>query len=98
MWLPRPRVTVRRLMVVVAIVSLFVRVPIERHLRFSRLARFHEIESMKVAVAVTPRRPGTTAIMLTGIGWWHFKMELKYEFVPRYPWLPVLPDPPPPDD
>jgi hypothetical protein len=36
--------------------------------------------------------------MLTGIGWWHIKMELKSEFAARYPWLPVLPDPPPPDD
>jgi len=26
----------------------------------------------------------------------HLKLMLKYEYVSRYPWLPVLPDPPEP--
>ena len=96
MRISRFQFTVRRLMVVVAIVALIVCVPIERHRRFSRLARFHDIESWKGAEEMPPPRPGTTAIRLTEIGWWHLKMQEKYEFAARNPWLPVAPDPPEP--
>jgi hypothetical protein len=88
MRLPRPRFTVRRLMVVVAIIAMatytgMVVWRIETYaVRADIHARHNSGHSFKYAS--------------TDLIHWHEQMRLKYENAARNPWLPVGPDPPEP--
>jgi hypothetical protein len=107
MQLPRPRSTVRRLMVAVAIVGVFVGLAVEgerRRARFQALAEYHRNIIM-----------GRYFILLGGaedevhrriFRQWeevagptidhHGNLVQKYEWAARFPWLPVSSDPPAP--
>ncbi len=82
-----PRLTIRRLMLVVAIAGLVLGVLVERRARFLRIAARHKIPASDPAFNYRgfyiPRR------LI-----YHGMMESKYERAARYPWLPVAPDPP----
>jgi hypothetical protein len=85
----RPRFTVRRLMVAVAVAGLLIAGWIEgerRRVRFLAIADDHSWGADS-AIGVISREKMA----------WHETMEGKYERAARYPWLPVPPDPPEPE-
>jgi hypothetical protein len=100
--LPRVRFTVRRMMVAVAIMALcltawsFWARRDERFLKFAieamthaTLARAYETGrpfDSRVRAPVDPQKAA-----------YHAALVRKYEYAARYPWLPVLPDPPEPE-
>jgi hypothetical protein len=76
-------------MIAVAVVAVVLAI-CERRTRFQRLAREHdELESLVVGIDAQSRKP---------LAWaqWRSRMADKYYRAARYPWLPVGPDPPPP--
>jgi hypothetical protein len=94
MKLPRPRFSVRWLMILVAVVA--VAMPLvprarkwadRRSKEFRRLSAIHEIEEIIGKVNAEPTRES-----------YHKELAAKYEWASRYPWLPVWPDPPEPKD
>ena len=92
MRLPRVRFTVRRMMVLVAILGLMI-AAFERRQRFGWIASEHRAHVPK---HMFPTKP-------VGMGdkeWrpleWHESMARKYEYAASHPWLPVAPDPPEP--
>jgi hypothetical protein len=94
MKLPRPRFTIRRLMVAVAIAAFAfggwqMRQRREHRLR---LALKHEVLSalLRDGHADTSRDPERADR--------HKALHIKYEHAARYPWLPIEPDPPEPED
>lgn len=92
MRLPRPRFTVRRLMVLVALLGALLGVGIEgnrRMTRFSRRAFYHRVNAMGPGVDLGPAFERKRA--------WHEQMERKYDYAAGHPWLPVAADPPPPE-
>lgn len=95
---PRPRFSVRRLMLAVAIMGIVLGVTIERRDRFRRIAAHHEAEVEKLVGRLPPEvvygHSSDDPIMRRLE--WHEPMRLKYERAARYPWLPVRPDPPEP--
>jgi hypothetical protein len=86
MQLPRPRFTVRRMMVAVAILGLSLGFLAERRARFLRVAAQHKSQTDWPWAFHLP--PGVVS--------YDIEMQLKYERAARYPWLPVEPDPPRP--
>ncbi len=82
----RPRFTVRRLMVAVAIMGLICGV--STHL-YRRSAHFHRL-------AVRHHSIGYTSSSTSKIEH-HLALSEKYERASRYPWLSVEPDPPEPN-
>jgi hypothetical protein len=85
-----PRLTTRRLLVLVAVVGIVLGAGQELR---RRSARYREISNRHFA-----------ALGFEGSGsvWepaprWHSAMWKKYDRLARYPWLPVEPDPPPPE-
>ena len=96
MTIPRPRLTVRRLMILVALAGLIAGGWVEGERRRVRF-RWYEIEysnrlwdyRLEHNLADDPPDPARLA--------WHVTMYHKYEFAVRYPWLPVWPDPPEPE-
>jgi hypothetical protein len=92
-----PRFTTRRLMVLVAVVSLLLAIGVglqRRKARFKRLWLYH--------AGLTG--PGTMAsfepfptFYHTAKGRWHHRLSEKYKEAFLYPWLPVRPDSPPPE-
>ena len=96
MKLPRPRFTVRRLMVVVAIVGIGLGVMIERRNRFRKIAARHHAEFQRL-ISLEPGAHYGPADLKMLVHEWHYSMSAKYEDAARYPWLPVRPDRPEPD-
>jgi hypothetical protein len=99
-----PRLTVRRLMILVAIVGLLVGCGIEgerRRMDF-RLRQINHYLCQEEAERA--RRIFSTPVVLDPArvaGFdariaHHGRMAEKYKWAERYPWLPVLPDPPEP--
>jgi hypothetical protein len=100
MKLPRPRLTIRRLMVLVAIAGLILGAAIpllERRRRFARIMNSHWAEVDRWALKVGLFRPETIGRSPTAKVGWHAEMASKYRHAARYPWLPVWPDPPEPE-
>ncbi len=87
MRLPRFRFTVRRMMVAVAIVGIFVGL-VARHHHFASLAARYRREEVDWA---------SVHDIYELQGRWCEAMAAKYEYPARYPWLPVAPDPPMPE-
>jgi hypothetical protein len=81
-------------MIAVAVVGVTIGV-IERRNRFKRRAVYHQAEFMKLASQVPPlgglKHPNIPRLE------WHYARRLEYERAARRPWLPVPPDPPPPE-
>jgi hypothetical protein len=102
MHLPRPRFTLRRLMVAVAIVAIIIGVVVEgerRRARFRELAANHyergmrwfvlfggESDYQRNMMQLWEERVGPTVE-------YHATLRDKYEQAARYPWLPVGADP-----
>jgi hypothetical protein len=97
MRLPRVRLTVRGLMVAVAIVGVVYGVMIERHSRFRKLASRHQAEGEKLLKMPIISFSGSEDDPVVRRFEWHYSRQLKYERAARYPWLPVAPDPPEPE-
>ena len=93
----RPRCTVRRLMVAVAIVGVVLGVMIERNSRFRKLASLHQAECEKLLKMPIIMFAGSSDDPVMRRLEWHYPMKLKYERAARYPWLPAAPDPPEPE-
>jgi hypothetical protein len=105
MKLSRPRFTVRRLMVVVALAALLLGViaGVENRRRsFLSLVDAHRA-GMIAWEEGDPSETSRERFDLSGRKVslkdhrWHLQMAEKYERAARYPWLPVAPDPPAPE-
>jgi hypothetical protein len=87
-----PRLTVRRLMIAVAVMGSALGITIERSQRFRWIAARHRGE--------VPILPRLKPIGMPDERWrlfeWHQLMARKYEYAARHPWLPIAPDPPKP--
>lgn len=90
----RPRVTLRWLMVAVAIAGLASWWLIARRERFKRMASYHMTQAWRDAIDFGGRK----AIEGTPLTQWHLSMSQKYNYAVSHPWLPVADDPsaPPP--
>ncbi len=90
--LPRPRFTVRRLMLVVAVAGLAIGGGMWVH-NLSRLSGYY---------AARARKHRTIELAMRTTAWFksradhHKSVALKYDQASRYPWLSVEPDPPEP--
>jgi hypothetical protein len=93
--LPRVRFTVRRLMVVVAIVAIAIWVFYIRREEFHSLALYHNKQSYQHGVMVNVGR-GMSLHQPNAKGQWHLKLAQKYSYAASHPYLPVAPDPPEP--
>ena len=115
MRLPRPRFTLRGLMLVVAILAMLLGVWLwgeRRRARFSALAWWHDRQVVCVFVG-HPGSDGESVWEATSIpqklgdpqvsprqqriSTWHHQIARKYYRAARNPWLPVEPDPAPPE-
>ena len=95
--MPRPRFTLRWMMVAVAVSALMLgcwAVIVRRRDRFESLASFHRGMTGPMTIRTfAPEAP----IFETATGRWHYELARKYDNAARYPWLPVSPDPPEPE-
>ena len=92
----RPRFTVRRLMLAVAVVGTVLGVTNERRNRFRRLRL---IIGPSVEISLTDPPFVAFSNFSEAINRrieWHHSMWLRYEDAARHPWLPVALDPPEP--
>ena len=110
MKLPRPRFTVRRLMIAVAIVaSVFALIAYPNRIRAHRLdlATYHgnHLIGVTINTSYEDGRPIETYFREDGspmpdsefrIRQWHERLFVKYCEAALHPWLPVEPDPPEP--
>jgi hypothetical protein len=92
----RPRFTVRRLMIAVAIVGVVLGVTIERHSRFRKIEAHHQAEFQRIASEIPMFAVNESYDPLWRRLDWHERMRLKYARATYYPWLPVAPDRPEP--
>jgi hypothetical protein len=87
--LPRPRFTVRWLMIAVAIVALIAAIPLELHRRqqrFMYLSGMHYLSGFAPENLVNARKKK-----------WHTYMWAKYRYAAHHPWLWVPSDLPEPE-
>jgi hypothetical protein len=101
----RPRLTVRRLMVVVALAALLLGAIVlveNRRRRFLSLVDAHQA-GMIAWEEGNPSEASRERFDLSGrkvslkAHRWHLQMAEKYRRAARYPWLPVESDPPEPE-
>ena len=106
MRLPGVRLTLRSMMVVIAVLAAVCWVA-ERRLRFQCLAEYHFLRSsadIVCCVVLVTDDGKETALVEGGTGKpttlaradWHRALHTKYEKAARSPWLAVAPDPPRP--
>jgi hypothetical protein len=114
MRLPRFRLTVRALMVAVAVAGLTMGIIQERSIQFRELASAYGRGANELGVGFPTPSRGRRSPTITRSGqlvedgpeaerldrryWWLREMAAKYEWAAENPWLPVAPDPPPPDE
>src|SRR5262245_7278887 len=99
-----PRLTTRRLMVLVATVGIVLGLE-TRRVQFLDLASYHSEQAMQtmrfrchgvwITRDVFPDLPSGTEAYPTTQSDWHAGLADKYARAARRPWLPVAPDPPP---
>ena len=98
--LPRVRLTIRRLMVAVAVVAVLIAGGdlVRKAIIYNRLARAY---AMPKYVSPPAEWPATRREALTrfNTAWeaYDVAMSRKYEYAACHPWLPVAPDPPEPE-
>jgi hypothetical protein len=92
MRLPRIRLTVRRLMLAVAVVALVIWLG-----RIYQLRQMYLEKVLDNKVALRQLDSGISCYTEDHTNW-HEAMKQKYEHAARHPWLPVEPDPPYPND
>ena len=103
---PRPRLTVRCLMIVVAVVAVIMGAGVglkRRRDRFLALANEHWNRSFFGVSCVADTAEGRELMrqifdQKTPSMRFHSEMMEKYRGAAKRPWLPVLPDPPEPED
>jgi hypothetical protein len=91
-----PRFTTRRLMVLVAVAGLAMGVALELRRRsefFQRIAQAHAERAVENLWGIL----GPDADSASRKYVYHNGLSQKYKRAARYPWLPVPPDPPPPE-
>jgi hypothetical protein len=103
MRLPRVKLTLRSMMVAMAVLAAVLWVA-ERRLRFQRLAEYHSLRSeadIICCVMLVTDSGEQTALVESATGTpttlarrdWHRVLREKYEKAARSPWLTVAPDP-----
>ena len=104
MRLPRPRFTVRRLMVAVAIVGVLLGASLGLQRRrgwLQGLSERHQVRAQLCEVnkfiGEIDRKPAAWIAKNHARFEHHLAMMRKYERAARYPWLPVTPNPPEPE-
>ena len=101
--MPLPRMTTRRWMIAVAATASALGALQWRRSEFESLAASHESRTIAVVTVKNGRRTFTDqrGRRLTPVeakrSNWRWALSQKYERAARYPWLPVPPDPPPPE-
>jgi hypothetical protein len=85
MQLPRPRFSVRRMMVAVAIVG----VVFGMLMRVARLQQVSDYHRSRI-ILISPPDPRVYMTL------YHMELANKYAYAARHPWLSVTPDPPEP--
>lgn len=99
--MPVPRCRIRTLMMAVAVVAMplsAVSICMTRAARFRQLSAEHESKTRIGATPIVFWNGGTPVCdQLTLLGAWHAEMAEKYLEASLRPWLPVPPDPPPPE-
>jgi hypothetical protein len=107
MRLPRAKLTLRSMMVVMAVMAAVCWV-VERRLRFQHLAEYHFLRSSADIVCcvvlltddgkeTTLVEGGTGSPTTSARADWHKMLHEKYEKAARSPWLAVAPDLPRPE-
>jgi hypothetical protein len=91
-----PRITLRRLMILVAAVA----IPLalwgvleRRRIRFEQLSSYHR---GLAGPAIWPTNEGAKPIFPTELGRWHHELAIRYAEAARRPWMPVEDDSPTP--
>jgi hypothetical protein len=95
----RPRLTIRRLMMMIVLVSLALAglgLMRRRELLLDRSAEHFGPAAMEGTLVMTDEGPAYTNLR-TEKGRWHEAMRRKYDYYGHRPWLSVPPDPPEPD-
>jgi hypothetical protein len=87
------RMTTRRWMLVVAVVSLVCLLE-HRRRSFESLAAYHE---SKTALVFSMILSTEDHLYRERVCEWHASLAPKYRYAAHYPWLPVEPDPPEPE-
>lgn len=98
--MPRPRLTVRTLMVAVAVVVVLIGPPvvlIRQAARFDRLAGYH-LNRLVTYEGQRPSRSPSKVSANLKMADHHYALYVKYARAARSPWWPVDPDPPPPSE
>ncbi|MGO9467679.1 MAG: hypothetical protein ACLQIB_24625 [Isosphaeraceae bacterium] len=91
MRLPRMQLTIRRMMIAVAVVGVAFSIPVALRRRseaFTRISQSHFRAANALIFAAC--RPGTVIF-------WHIQLGQKYQAAASRPWLPVESDPPKPE-
>ncbi len=98
--LTRVRLTVRRMMVAIAVAGTLLGVGIELMRRRERFLAISEVHvgyaGLEGTLVITGEGPAYVGLR-TEKGRWHELMRRKYDYYARHPWLPVPPDPPEPE-
>ena len=94
--LPRARLTVRWMMIGVALAALAIGSMVARSRRMGEVAARHDAQAIEHS-QMMPLPNGGLAELLDNRGQWHRAMAEKYRHAARRPWLPVAPDPPEPE-
>ena len=105
--LPRVRFTIRRMMVVVAVTAIAFGgaaglARVERLAsEYRRLYARHSAEAQRFSEeasrALVLRNARDRYVRASRLADYHAHLEAKYQHAAHNPWLPVEPDPPPPD-
>jgi hypothetical protein len=96
MRLPRFRFTIRRMMIVVAVVAiLFWAIWLGARIHaFRWMAKYHEARRWTQVIDTTSRGIDSRGEVISSErDRWHAALAAKYDHAARYPWLSVEPDP-----
>ena len=93
MRLPRMQLTIRRMMIAVAVVAVAFSIPVGLRSRSEALARNSQAHFRAANdLLFSPRRPAGASRF-----YWHVQLGKKYRSAATRPWLPVESDPPEPE-
>ncbi len=93
-----PRVTIRRMLVLVAVLGVVFGVLVALHRRSARFRRRAAEYASAIHTVYFADVNGEDGMVLTGsVAGYHYDLSLKYEAAADRPWLPLESDLPPPD-
>ena len=104
MRVPRVRFTIRRMMVLIAVIAVLMlgAVMLQRQAEFKRLAEFHAREAFMISNSSHGTMIGADGMFVhvrvapTAAEKYHESLAKKYEWAAGHPWAQVEPDPPKP--